>query len=53
MSSEQFNDEAWSEIATNLGLKNLTAKTNQADSKTIKQVFDSGNRTLCDGPGSR
>lgn len=32
---------------TNLGLKNLTLKVNQSDSKTMAQVFDTNNNLTC------
>lgn len=34
-------------FATNLGIKNLTSKVNQADGKTLTQTFDANNNLTC------
>ena len=34
-------------FATNLGVKNLTLKVNQSDSKSVTQVFDTNNNLTC------
>ncbi|MBI3779387.1 MAG: RHS repeat protein [Gammaproteobacteria bacterium] len=34
-------------FVTNLGVKNLTSKVNQSDSKSVQQVFDANNNLTC------